>query len=266
MLLSTIKNSLDAFFLTLIAFTFFINGGVNAMEFTSKKTDEMLSYQTVGSGKPLVIILETAVQDDKVMQDFELESLLMGGDHSQKVKAPPIRSGYGLKDCVTLSSSTAVSRIIPDETSWDAALQDLLGKHYQLIILDNKSLFKPSAASDAIANLIQALGFDHSYVLALSKGSLIAEQLVIHHPEVIEKLILCAPCLEGMNLQALTAFKAPTLLAGGRDDATASPEHLKKIAAYIPHAWTAYFEGDHEFLFQDRKHFADLVVLFLGQR
>jgi hypothetical protein len=25
------------------------------------------------------IILETVVQDDKVMQDFELESLLMGG-------------------------------------------------------------------------------------------------------------------------------------------------------------------------------------------
>jgi hypothetical protein len=37
----------------------------------------------------LSINLETAVQDDKVLQDFELESLLMGGDHSQKVKAPP---------------------------------------------------------------------------------------------------------------------------------------------------------------------------------
>ncbi len=34
----------------------------------------------------------------------------MGADHSQKVKAPPIRSDYGSKDCVNLSSSTAVSR------------------------------------------------------------------------------------------------------------------------------------------------------------
>ncbi len=59
------------------------------------------------------MILETAVQDDKVMQDFEFESLLMGGDHSQKVKAPPIRSDYGSKDCVNLSSSTAVSRMTP---------------------------------------------------------------------------------------------------------------------------------------------------------
>jgi hypothetical protein len=59
-----------------------------------------------------MITLETAVQDDKVMQDFELESFLMGGDHSQKVKAPPIRSDYGSKNCVNLSSSNAVSRII----------------------------------------------------------------------------------------------------------------------------------------------------------
>jgi hypothetical protein len=44
------------------------------------------------------------------MQGFELESLLMEGDHSQKVKAAPIRSDYGSKDCVNLSSLTAVSR------------------------------------------------------------------------------------------------------------------------------------------------------------
>jgi hypothetical protein len=47
----------------------------------------------------------------KSLQDFDLESLLMWCDHSQKVKAPPIRSDYGSKDCVNLSSSTAVSRL-----------------------------------------------------------------------------------------------------------------------------------------------------------
>jgi tetraacyldisaccharide 4'-kinase len=58
------------------------------------------------------IKLETAVQDDKVTQDFEVESLLMGGDHFQKVKAPPIRTDEGSKDCVNLSSSTAISRMM----------------------------------------------------------------------------------------------------------------------------------------------------------
>ena len=56
--------------------------------------------------------LETAVQDGKVMQDFELESLITGGEHSQKVKVPPVISDYGSKGCVNLPSSTAVSRIM----------------------------------------------------------------------------------------------------------------------------------------------------------
>jgi glycosyltransferase involved in cell wall biosynthesis len=58
------------------------------------------------------MILE-AVQDGKVMQDFESESFVMGGDHSQKVKAPPITNDYGSKDCVNLPSSTA-SRMKPE--------------------------------------------------------------------------------------------------------------------------------------------------------
>jgi hypothetical protein len=75
----------------------------------------------------LSINLETAVQDDKVLQDFELESLLMGGDHSQKVKAPSIRSDYGSKDCGNLSSSTAVSRIKEGkEREWYEQLTEIL--------------------------------------------------------------------------------------------------------------------------------------------
>jgi len=56
------------------------------------------------------MILETAVQGDKVMQDFESGSFAMGVDHSQKVKATPIANDYGSKDCVNLSPSIAVFR------------------------------------------------------------------------------------------------------------------------------------------------------------
>ena len=58
-----------------------------------------------------MIILDSAVQDTKAMQDFESESLLMGAEHSQKVKAAPIKSDCGSKDCVALASSTAESRL-----------------------------------------------------------------------------------------------------------------------------------------------------------
>jgi hypothetical protein len=44
-----------------------------------------LTYQDLFVG-----LLETAIQDDKIMEDFELESLLMGDDHCHQVKAPPI--------------------------------------------------------------------------------------------------------------------------------------------------------------------------------
>ena len=60
------------------------------------------------------MILETAVRDGKVMQDFDSELLPIGGSHSQMVKGPPIGNDSGSKDCVNLPSPTAVSRIIHD--------------------------------------------------------------------------------------------------------------------------------------------------------
>jgi len=59
----------------------------------------------------MCMILETAVQGDKLTQSLESESLLIGADHSQKVKAAPIKNDYGSRDCVNLSPSTAVSRM-----------------------------------------------------------------------------------------------------------------------------------------------------------
>ena len=58
------------------------------------------------------IILETAVGPSKKVQDIELESLVMGAEHSQTVKAAPITSDYGSKDCAFWPAPTAVSRIM----------------------------------------------------------------------------------------------------------------------------------------------------------
>lgn len=63
------------------------------------------------------MILKTAaaVQGDKVIQDLESESFPIGVDHSQKVKATLIGKDYGSRDCVNLSPSTAVSRMIESD-------------------------------------------------------------------------------------------------------------------------------------------------------
>ncbi|MBS0634631.1 MAG: ankyrin repeat domain-containing protein [Verrucomicrobia bacterium] len=46
------------------------------------------------------------------MQYLEQESLLVGAEHSQKVKAAPTKSDYGSRDCIDLASSTGEFRII----------------------------------------------------------------------------------------------------------------------------------------------------------
>jgi hypothetical protein len=76
------------------------------------------------------------------MQDLEPGSLLMGAEHSQKVKAAPIKSDYGSRGCVDLASSTAESRFnqkhvfvaIPGELS-TVYKQELSQGHQHLSIL-----------------------------------------------------------------------------------------------------------------------------------
>ena len=58
------------------------------------------------------MILEMAVGPRQKVQDFESESLTIGVEHSQKVKATPSASDYGSKDCAFCPDPTAVSRMI----------------------------------------------------------------------------------------------------------------------------------------------------------
>ena len=51
--------------------------------------------------------LETAVGPRQKVQDFESESLTIGVEHSQKVKATPSVSDYGSKDCAFCPDPTA---------------------------------------------------------------------------------------------------------------------------------------------------------------
>ncbi len=59
---------------------------------------KVLLHSNLNVKHRLPLNLETAVQDNKVMQDFELESLPMWAEHSHKVKAASIGSDYSSKD------------------------------------------------------------------------------------------------------------------------------------------------------------------------
>ena len=85
---------------------------------------------------------------------------------------------------------------------WDPALLDELSKSHQLVLFDNRGVglstdskenhtTMPQMADDA-AGLIKALGYKKVNILAWSMGARIGQQLLIRHPELISKAVLCA--------------------------------------------------------------------------
>lgn len=85
---------------------------------------------------------------------------------------------------------------------WDPALLDELSKENQLVLYDNRGVGLstdtlenqttiPKMADDA-AGLAKALGFEKVNILAWSMGARIGQQLLIRHPELVGKAVLCA--------------------------------------------------------------------------
>lgn len=88
-------------------------------------------------------------------------------------------------------------------SAWDPALLGELSKNNQLIIFDNRgaglstdtkenNTTIPQMADDA-AGLVKALGFKKVNIFSWSMGARIGQQLVIRHPDLVNKVILCAP-------------------------------------------------------------------------
>lgn len=85
---------------------------------------------------------------------------------------------------------------------WDPALLDELAKHHQLILFDNRGVGLstdtkennttiPQMADDAAA-LIKKLGYEKADILAWSMGARIGQQLLIRHPNMVRKAVLCS--------------------------------------------------------------------------
>jgi pimeloyl-ACP methyl ester carboxylesterase len=85
---------------------------------------------------------------------------------------------------------------------WDPALLEELEKNYQLILFDNRGVGLstdtvenmttiPQMADD-VAGLIKGLGYEKANILAWSMGARIGQQLLIRHPELVDKAVLCS--------------------------------------------------------------------------
>src|SRR5271168_3504445 len=95
-----------------------------------------------------------------------------------------------------------INGFISSMSLWDPALLDELAKNYQLILFDNRGVGLstdtkennttiPQMADD-VAGLIKNLGYEQVNILAWSMGARIGQQLLIRHPTLVEKAILCS--------------------------------------------------------------------------
>ncbi|TSA52632.1 MAG: alpha/beta hydrolase [Planctomycetaceae bacterium] len=84
---------------------------------------------------------------------------------------------------------------------WDPTMLRILSSRYKVIIFDNRGMggtdagdcqFTIEQFADDTAGLMDALGIQNAHVLGWSMGTDIAQELVLRHPEKVNKLILYA--------------------------------------------------------------------------
>lgn len=95
-----------------------------------------------------------------------------------------------------------INGFISSMSLWDPALLDELAKNYQLILFDNRGVGLStdteknnttiSQMADDVAGLIKNLGYEKVNILAWSMGARIGQQLLIRHPNLVEKAVLCS--------------------------------------------------------------------------
>lgn len=83
---------------------------------------------------------------------------------------------------------------------WDPEFVDALASRYRVLIFDNRGAgrteapegeFSVAQFADDTAGLMDALGIDSAHVLGYSLGGMIAQELALHHPGKVDKLVLC---------------------------------------------------------------------------
>ena len=187
--------------------------------------------------------LETAVQDNKLMQDFDLESLPMGAGHSQMVKAAPIGSDYGSKDCVNLLSSIAVFRLKISQEQ-QAAIEAVIQKSKRPIVMvcPGSAWRNKQLTTETLASFLDLLRDYLSCYFLFVWGSAEEKQMVekLHTEfaagsQIVDKMSL--PMLQNMMVMSnlvIAMDSLPLHLAGTTGTPTFSVFGASSAAKYKP--------------------------------
>ena len=86
-------------------------------------------------------------------------------------------------------------------TCWDPRLIEALSKKFKLVMFDNRDVGRTDTSerehpmktfADDTAGLMKALAISKAHILGISMGGMIAQELVLNHPEKVAKLVLCS--------------------------------------------------------------------------
>ena len=84
---------------------------------------------------------------------------------------------------------------------WDPRMIQALSPQFRMVLFDNRgtgqsetsdSEYTITLFADDVAGLMDALQIPKAHVLGISMGGMIAQELVLYHPEKVDKLILCS--------------------------------------------------------------------------
>ncbi|MFQ5821681.1 MAG: alpha/beta fold hydrolase [Candidatus Heimdallarchaeota archaeon] len=140
---------------------------------------------------------------------------------------------------------------------WDPLMVQELSKSFKIVLFDSRGAGRTDVSdkrytiklfADDTASLMDALGISRAHVFGVSMGGAIAQELVLNHPEKVEKLVLCSTSCGGTKSvpaseEVLGTFKA--------DRSELSPEEIYRRG--VPLLFTEDFIQKN----------SDLVELFI---
>lgn len=143
---------------------------------------------------------------------------------------------------------------------WGPELLDFLARDFSLLLIDNRGAGRSSAgtapfsirqfARDA-AGLMKELGVERAHVMGVSMGGMIAQELALGWPEMVDRLVLCCTSSGGIHARPPRWRAIKTLLRPPPED----PRERALLS--VPLLFTQPWLSRHPEIVD---HFADTVA------
>lgn len=159
--------------------------------------------------------------------------------------ARQVRAGEITMSCRVLGSGQPLLLIMGYGSTmnlWEPQLLDRLAERFRVIVFDNRGIggtekgaqpFSIGRFAEDSAALLHSLGVGQAHVLGWSMGSLIAQELALRHPSLVDRLVLHAA-----HCDAKMFLPSPGVLAR-LTDMSGTPEErgMRYISVLFPDSW-----------------------------